>query len=189
MFPAYRFKGHVDNDNDNDFKPRTSETPRRLQEFKVFIEKDDFVEEDDFIEEENVNEEDNSPEEAGLHRHRRGIHPTRPSQAGVAKKAKADPTTPQRQARVLAMTAARGPAPRSPAQDNEQDAAWDGFEGTRAMRDVFFFAPRGVIFPGINSSWRVLSSTIASSRRRSRTKKRPYPVYKEDREKGDITTR
>ena len=26
-------------------------------------------------------------------------------------------------------------------QDNEQDAAWDGFELARARRDVYFFAP------------------------------------------------
>ena len=124
LFQAYRFKGHVDNDNDNDFKPRTSETPRRLQQFKDFIEEDDFVEEDDFIEEEDFNDEDNFTEEAGLHRHRRGIHSTRPTQAGDAKKPKADPIAPQCHASVLAMTAARGPAPPKPAQDDNLEAKY-----------------------------------------------------------------
>ena len=34
------------------------------------------------------------------------------------------PTTPQRQARVLAMTAVRGPAPRRPAQDDDLEAKY-----------------------------------------------------------------
>ena len=120
FFRAYTCKRHVDHEEDihPDFKPRTLATPRRLLQLKDFIEEDDFIEEADF------NDEDNPTEEAEPHRHRRGISPTRPTQAGDAKKAKADPTTPQRQARVLAMTAVRGPAPRRPAQDDDLEAKY-----------------------------------------------------------------
>ena len=52
------------------------------------------------------------------------MYTTRPTQAGDAKKAKADPTAPQRQASVLAMTAARGPAPPRPAQEDDLEAKY-----------------------------------------------------------------